>query len=609
MADLYEFEEEEFTTQFNGRTLMRILSQTKPHWPLLVGFLFFITAVAVIDSTTTYLTKQIIDVGIVPGDEDALVQIIIVYAGLVIFQSAFVYGFIYTAGVLGENVQYDLRKKMFDQLQGLSLSYFDRTPLGWLMSRVTSDSQRIAELVSWGLLDITWAITRIVTAFIFMLIINWQLALIVIAIIPVLLVVAVQFKRKILVEYRIVRKMNSKITGAYNENITGVRVAKALVREEENLDEFSELTDEMYQSGFRAAWLSALFLPVVQIISAVAIGAIVVFGGLQVELGNMTIGGIQAFVMYVTFMLWPIQELARVYAEMQQSIASAERVFSLIDSEPEIVDRPDAIEVDSIAGDIVFDNVEFYYEKDKPVLRDFNLTVKQGETIALVGPTGAGKSTIVNLLARFYEPKGGQITVSGHDYQDLTLHSIQSRIGVVLQTPHLFSGTVRENIRYGLLDASDEDIEAAAKLAGAHDFIVKLENGFEEEVGEGGNLLSVGQKQLVSLARAVLAKPEIFIMDEATSSVDTLTEALIQKGMETLMESCTSFVIAHRLSTIKRADRILVIEDGRIAEMGTHAELIRARGHYYDLYTKQFRKQHETVYDGFGKLGPALATD
>jgi ATP-binding cassette subfamily B protein len=609
MADLYEFEEEEFTTQFNGRTFMRILSQTKPHWPLLVGFLFFISAVAVIDSTTTYLTKQIIDVGIVPGDKDALVQIIIVYAGLVIFQSAFVYGFIYTAGVLGENVQYDLRKKMFDQLQGLSLSYFDRTPLGWLMSRVTSDSQRIAELVSWGLLDITWALTRMVTAFIFMLIINWQLALIVIAIIPVLLVVAVQFKRKILVEYRIVRKMNSKITGAYNENITGVRVAKALVREEENLDEFSELTDEMYQSGFRAAWLSALFLPVVQIISAVAIGAIVVFGGLQIELGNMTIGGIQAFILYVTFMLWPIQELARVYAEMQQSIASAERVFSLIDSKPEIVDRPDAIEVDSIAGDIVFDNVEFYYEEDKPVLRDFNLTVKQGETIALVGPTGAGKSTIVNLLARFYEPKGGQITVSRHDYQDLTLHSIQSRIGVVLQTPHLFSGTVRENIRYGLLDASDEDIEAAAKLAGAHDFIAKLENGFEEEVGEGGNLLSVGQKQLVSLARAVLAKPEIFIMDEATSSVDTLTEALIQKGMETLMESCTSFVIAHRLSTIKRADRILVIDDGRIAEMGTHAELIRARGHYYDLYTKQFRKQHETVYDGFGQLGPALATD
>jgi len=609
MADIYEFEEEEFTTQFNGRTFMRILAQTKPHWVLLVGFLFFISAVAIIDSTTTYLSKQIIDEGIVPGDTEALVRYTIFYGVLILFQAVFVYGFIYTAGFLGEVVQYDLRKKMVDRLQELSFSYFDRTPIGWIMSRVTSDSQRISELVSWGLLDVTWSVTRIVTAFIFMLIINWQLALIVIAIIPVLIVIAMQFKKKILVEYRVVRRMNSKITGAYNENITGVRVAKALVREEQNLSEFGELTDEMYQSGYRAAWLSALFLPIVQIISAIAIGLIVVFGGWQLNLGNMTIGGIQAFIMYVTFMLWPIQELARVYAEMQQSIASAERVFSLIDSEPDIVNRANALGVDSIAGDTVFKNVEFYYEEDKPVLRDFDLTVKQGETIALVGPTGAGKSTIVNLLARFYEPKGGQIVMAGHDYQDLTLHSIQSRIGVVLQTPHLFSGTIRENIRYGRLDATEEDIEDAAKLASAHDFIVTLEHGYDEEVGEGGNLLSVGQKQLISLARAVLAKPEIFIMDEATSSVDTLTEALIQKGMETLMASCTSFVIAHRLSTIKQADRILVIEEGRIAEMGTHAELIRARGHYYELYTKQFREQQETVYTEFGKLGPALATD
>jgi ATP-binding cassette subfamily B protein len=615
MSELYEFEEEEFSTQFNGETFMRILAQTKPHRRLLFGFLFFISLVAIIDSTTTYLSKQIIDVGIIPGNKDALIRTIIFYGVLILFQAAFVYGFIYAAAILGERVQFDLRKKMFDRLQDLSFSYFDRTPVGWIISRVTSDSQRISELVSWGLLDITWAITRIVTAFIFMLVINWQLALIVIAIIPVLIVIAMQFKKKILVEYRVVRKMNSKITGAYNENITGVRVAKALVREEENLDEFSELTNEMYQSGYRAAWLSALFLPVVQIISAIAIGLIVVFGGWQIDLGNMTVGGIQAFIMYVTFMLWPIQELARVYAEMQQSIASAERVFSLIDSEPAVVDRPNALEVDSIAGDIVFDNVEFYYEKDKPVLRDFNLTVEQGETIALVGPTGAGKSTIVNLLARFYEPKDGQIRMAGHDYQDLTLHSIQSRIGVVLQTPHLFSGTIRENIRYGRLDAAEEDIEAAAKLAGAHEFITTLEHGYDEEVGEGGNLLSVGQKQLISLARAVLAKPEIFIMDEATSSVDTLTEALIQRGMETLMDSCTSFVIAHRLSTIKRADRILVIEGGRISEAGTHAELIRSRGHYYDLYTKQFRKQQESVLESFdrfaqpGKLGPALATD
>ena len=603
MTDNYEFEEEEFTTEFNGQTLLRILAQTKPHWPMLAGFLFFITAVAIIDSTTTYLGKLIIDEGIVPGDKAMLTRLVVFYILLYILQAGFVFGFIYTAGILGETVQYDLRQKMFDKLQILSFSYFDRTPIGWIMSRVTSDAQRIAELTSWGLLDVTWSVTRILTAFAFMLIINWKLALIVITIIPVLLVVAAQFKKRILAEYRIVRKMNSKITGAYNENITGVRVTKALVREEANLAEFNELTDGMYEAGYKAGWLSALFLPMVQLISAFAIGSIALFGGWQVELGELTIGGIQAFVFYVTFMLWPIQELARVYAEMQQSIASAERVFSLIDSEPDIVDRPGAIEVESISGDIVFDHVEFYYEADKPVLQDFNLRVGQGETIALVGPTGAGKSTIVNLLARFYEPKNGQITVAGHDYQDLTLHAIQSHIGVVLQTPHLFSGTIRENIRYGRLKASDDEVVAAAKIARAHDFIATLENDYGEEVGEGGNLLSVGQKQLISLARAVLADPEIFIMDEATSSVDTLTETLIQQGMETLMDNCTSFVIAHRLSTIKRADRILVIEDGRIAEMGTHAELIRSRGHYYDLYTRQFREQYEATIDGNGQFG------
>ncbi|UCC62074.1 MAG: ABC transporter ATP-binding protein, partial [Anaerolineae bacterium] len=508
-----------------------------------------------------------------------------------------VFGFIFLAGILGERIRYDLRKKMFDHLQDLSFSYFDRTPVGWIMARVTSDSDRIAELVTWGLLDVTWAVMNIGTALYFMLVINWKLALVVMAIIPVLVAVAAQFKKKIIVEYRRVRKINSKITGAYNENITGVRVVKALCREEENLREFSELTGQMYRASYRAAWLSALFLPVVQFISATAVSSIVWYGGLQAQLGAMTVGGIQAFVSYVTFMLWPVQDLARVYAEMQHAIASAERVFSLIDAVPDVIDQPGASDPGTIQGDIEFDGVHFWYEPDKPVLTKFDLKVKRGETIALVGPTGGGKTTIVNLLCRFYEPKQGSIYIGGRDYRQLSLHAIQSRLGVVLQTPHLFSGTIRENLRYGKLDAMDEEIEAAARLVGAHDFILTLEKGYDEQVGERGELLSVGQKQLISLARAVLAQPEIFIMDEATSSVDTLTEALIQKGMETLMQDRTSFIIAHRLSTIKRADRILVIEDGHIAEKGTHAELLRARGHYYRLYTQQFRRQLEQEYD------------
>ena len=608
----HEFHEEEFSTQFNGRTLLRILAQVKPYWPKLLGFLLVISLVSGLDSYFTFLSKRIIDEGILAQDREALMRIVTTYGSLILVQAIGVFGFIYLTGILGEQVRYDLRRKLFNHLQDLSLSYFNRTPVGWIMSRVTSDTDRIAELVTWGMLDITWGVMNIVTAMYFMLRINVRLALIVFVSIPVLLVVAAVFKRKILTEYRDVRKLNSKITGTYQESIMGVRVTKALGREKENLREFEQLSGSMYRAGYRAAWLSALFLPAVQLISAFAVAGVVWYGGLEQQVGGMTIGGIQAFFSYITFMMWPIQEMARVYAEMQQSIASAERVFSLIDAVPDVRDRGDAADPASLRGDIIFDHVDFYYEADEPVLRDFNLHVRQGETIALVGPTGGGKSTIVNLLCRFFEPRKGAIRMAGRDYQEWTQHGIQSRIGIVLQTPHLFSGSIRENIRYGRLDAGDEEVEAAARIAGAHDFIMTLGHGYDEEVGEGGNLLSMGQKQLISLARAVLADPEIFIMDEATSSVDTLTEALIQKGMDALMTGRTSFVIAHRLSTIKRADRILVIEDGRIKEMGSHAQLIRKRGHYYRLYTNQFRSQLEQAYEselteGNGQPLPATA--
>ncbi|MBK5107614.1 MAG: ABC transporter ATP-binding protein [Anaerolineales bacterium] len=595
MSDQY-FEEEEFTTQFTGKTTLRIAQLTKPHWKWVLGFILMISLVSVLDSYFTFLSKLIIDDAILGEDPEALKDIIIQYGLLIIVQAAGVFGFIYLAGILGERIRYDLRKSMFVHLQELSLSYYNVTPVGWIMSRVTSDSERVAELVTWGFLDVTWGVMNIATAAIFMLVINWQLALIVFLAIPVLIIVAVQFKKKIIVEFRDVRKINSKITGAYNETITGVRVIKAFGREERNIQEFNELTSDMYRAGYRAAWLSALFLPIVMLISSFAVGAIIWIGGYQTQIGNMTIGGIQAFVTYVVFMIWPIQEMARVYAELQRAIASGERIFSLVDAIPDISDKPDAIDPGTIQGDIVFENVNFYYEEEKPVLQDFNLHIKRGETIALVGPTGGGKTTIVNLICRFFEPKEGTICIGGHNYEDYSLNLIQSRIGVVLQTPHLFSGTISHNIRYGKLDATDEEIGAAAQLAGAHEFIMNLGEGYDDEVGEGGNLLSVGQKQLISLARAVLRKPEIFIMDEATSSVDTITESLIQKGMENLMEGRTSFIIAHRLSTIKKADRILVIRDGTIIEDGNHPELLRKRGHYYRLYTSQFRSELEQEY-------------
>lgn len=591
------FEEKDFTTEFNGRIVLRMLAQLKPYWYWVLGFVIMIAGTSVLDSYFTYLSKRILDEAIIPGDRQMLRRFITTYGALAVIQAATVFGFIYLAGVLGERVQYDLRKKLFNHLQTLSFSYFDKTPVGWIISRVTSDANRIAELTTWGLVDITWAVFNIGTAIYFMSRINWQLSLVIAAIVPIMIALSLWFKLRILKQYREVRKLNSEITGAFNENITGVRVVKALVREEENLKEFDKTASSMYRAAYRAAWLSALFLPVVQIVGAIGTGAVVWYGGLQIQAANLTIGGVQAFLSYLTFMLWPIQDMARVYAEMQRSVASAERVFSLIDAKPDIVDRPDAMDPATLKGEVAFDHVIFHYEEDQEVLHDFSLHIEAGEHIALVGPTGGGKSTIVNLLCRFYEPSEGTVRIDGRDYTTMTQRGLQSKIGMVLQNPHLFSGTIRENIRYGRLEATDSEIVAAAKVAHAHDFIEDLDGGYDEEVGEEGNRLSVGQKQLISIARAVLADPDILILDEATSSVDTLTETRIQQGMEAVMRGRTAFVIAHRLSTIKRSDRIVVIQDGAIEEMGTHGELIRARGHYYDLYTRQFRRDRERFYD------------
>ncbi len=596
LDELSEIEEEEYTTQLTAPVFKRILGLMKPHWQWVVGFLITIALTSSTDAYFTYINKQIVDQGINLKDSAMLLHLATIYGSIILFQGITVFTFVYLAGVLGERIQYDLRRMMFNHLQELSLSYYAQNPVGRLMARVTSDTGRVSDLLTWGVVDTTWAAMNITTSLVFMAIINLRLALIVSVIIPIMVLIAIQFRKRILVEFRNSRRANSKITGAYNENIQGVRVVKALGREDENLAEFQVLTSTMYRASYRAAWLSALFLPTVQIIAAIALGTIVWYGGIQIEIGLITIGGINAFVSYLAFMMWPVQDLARVYAEMQQSIASAERIFKLVDTMPEVHDRPEAVPTSTLRGEIEFEHVDFYYEDRKPVLTDFSLRVKPGEMIALAGPTGGGKSTIVNLLCRFYEPRSGVIRINGRNYTDYTMQSIHSRIGIVLQTPHLFTGTVRENIRYGRLEANDLEVEEAAKIAGAHDFIVMLEKGYDHNVGESGNLLSVGQKQLISLARAVLAQPELFIMDEATSSVDTLTEALIQRGMEALMKGRTSFVIAHRLSTIRRADRILVIEDGRIVEQGTHTELLRLRGHYFRSYTQQFRHELEVQY-------------
>jgi len=596
-----QFQEQEFSGKLTGNIFKRISALLKPYRLWVAGFLLSIIIVSVLDAYFTYLSKQIVDDGIIARNTQNLYNILTKYGLLILLQSASIFGFVYLVGVLGERIRYDLRQSLFVHLQKLSLSYYSQTPVGWIMSRVTNDTERVAELMTWGLLDAVWGSVNILTSLVFMFSINWQLAMIVFAILPFLVISAIQFQKRILKQFREVRKFNSKITAAYNENISGVRVVKALGREDQNISEFSNLTGSMFQAGFKAAWLSALFLPIVEIISAFAIGGIIWYSGAQIQFQGITIGGIQAFLSYMVFMMWPIQDLARVFAELQRAVASAERIFSLIDTTPDIQDKPQAIDPGTIQGDIQFEHVFFWYEDELPVIKDLNLTIDRGETIALVGSTGGGKTTIIKLLCRFYEPKRGRILIGGRDYTDLSLEAIQSRIGIVLQTPHLFSGTIKENIAYGRLNASQDEIEKAAKLTKAHEFIMRLENRYDEQVGEAGVLLSVGQKQLISLARAVLSDPEIFIMDEATSSVDTITESLIQAGMDAVMKNRTSFVIAHRLSTIKRADRILVIEDGQISEMGTHRQLLEIKGKYYNLYTRQFRSEREQAYNIFAE--------
>ena len=575
----------------NTGTILRILKLTRPHWKLFAGFTLAIMFTAFLDSLGTYITKLIIDDGILAKNLDKVIYYCKLYGIVYLVNSISFFIFIYCAGRLGEWIQYDLREKLFNHIQELSFSFFDKSSTGWLLSRITSDTEKMADLATWMLLDAIWAFFNITIALIFMTMINVKLALIMAIILPLLVFTAAKFKTHILGEYRKARKMNSKITAAYNESFTGVKIVKALTREKMNLRNFGGLTGEMYRTSFRAAWLSALFLPAVQLIITLALGAILWYGGWQLQLGELTIGGLRAFIGFITFMLWPIQDLARVFSGMQQSIAGAERVFDLLDTPSDIEDKAEALEQASFEGEVKFENVNFWYKENNPVLKDFNLIIKPGETVAIVGPTGGGKTTIASLLSRYYEPVEGKIYMDGHDYRDYTQKALQSRIGVVLQKPHLFSGTIRENIEYGKPAASFEEIVHAAKTAHSYNMIMGLPDQWKEKVGEEGTLLSQGQKQLISLTRAILASPDILIMDEATSSIDTLTEKNIQQGISALLADRTSIIIAHRLSTIKDADRILVVENGIIAEEGTHKSLLTNRKHYYELYTSQFRKE------------------
>ncbi|MEO2046366.1 MAG: ABC transporter ATP-binding protein [Pirellulales bacterium] len=570
-----------------------------------VGLAVMAVTIAVCEVLLPYLTGRIIDQVTSSGFNWQLKFLASQYAGIVVLLCLAILGFILLAGRVATGVSYQIREASFHKLQFLPFSYYDQRPVGWLLTRLTSDCDRLSRIIGWSLLDFVWAMTMVTGISIMMLWIHWQLALLVLAVVPALLVISLYFHRQLLNSARLVRRANSQITASFNENIMGVRTTKALVRETESLTEFQQDSAQMFQHSLQNAMQSAVYVPMVTAVASIMTGLALWQGGWLVLEGSLTIGTLIAFMNYAGLFFEPIQQMARQFAEIQMAQAAAERIQKLLNTVPAIADssevkrsiasqqaRPDAgLAVDGgpmRIESIRFDQVRFAYENGQTVLEDFNLEVAAGETVALVGPTGGGKSTIVNLLCRFYEPTAGRIELNGTDYRQRSLQWLRSNLGIVLQTPHLFSGTIRDNLAYGNLHANEQQIVEAAKLVNADQFIRDLPGGYNTEVGEGGDNLSTGQKQLVALARAILADPQIFVMDEATSSVDTETEHLIQAGIDQMLKGRTSFVIAHRLSTIRAADRILVIEAGRIIESGNHEELLQFDGKYRQLCMNQF---------------------
>ena len=606
------FEEKTYNTDSFDFTLWkRILGLLKNQKHRFVKLAILNSVIAIFDVALPYLNKVAIDTfatGV--GTKQELKIFMIVFVGCALVQAICVYNYFMIAGHMEMDTAYEMRKSLFEKLQSLSYSYFDVTPAGWLLSRLTSDVSRLSEILSWSLMDLFWGISVMLGSVIVMFTVNVKLAIMVLVIVPVLAFITRYFNLKILKNYRDVRKINSKITNGFNEGIMGAKTTKTLVLEDVNFKEFNEHTSNMRKASIKASKLSSMFYPIVFSLSSLSLSFILVYGGNKVLVGALGFGTLMMFTEYARQFFDPLNQIASLFAELQMAQASAERVLSLYDEQPKIVDTDEVIEkygtifepkienYELLIGDIEFKNIDFYYLQDEYILKDFNLKVNAGETIALVGETGSGKSTIINLLCRFYEPVKGEVLIDGIDYRKRSIGWLHSHIGYVLQSPFLFSGTIKDNIRFGNLDATDEDIIRAAKLVDAHKFIMELEEGYDTDVGEGGSRLSTGQKQLISFARAVIANPSIFILDEATSSVDTETEQVIQETIDKVKKGRTTFIVAHRLSTIVNADKILVIRHGKIVEQGTHLELLASKGYYYRLYTNQFIEDKEKALMG-----------
>ena len=571
---------------------------------LLFAMVFLGTLGSVMDVVIPLFQQYAIDHFIADGAMNGLGGFLALYVLVMLVQTASNYISAYGACKAELFIGRDLKRQAFDHLQTLSFSYFNQNSVGYVHARVMSDTDRIASTLAWGLMEGVWYIAYLLFAIVMMFVLNWKLALGVMVIVPVLAVSGVYFQKKLVVYHRRVREHNSQITGAFNEGITGAKTTKTLVIEDRMEQEFDSLTGEMKRVSVREMRTRSLFMSTTALAASVALAIVLWRGGIITREGVILVGTLSVFMNYAQGMMEPIQWLVQVLSALTNVQVNVERFTKLMETESDVRDTPEVIEKygdsfhpkkenwEPLYGDIEFRDVTFRYpDGQENILEHFNLKVPQGTNVAIVGETGAGKSTLVNLVCRFFEPTEGQVLIDGRDARERSQLWLHSNIGYVLQTPHLFSGTVLENLRYGNEHATMEQIEAAVRAVSADEIIARLPEGYESDVGEGGNSLSTGEKQLLSFARALLADPRIFVLDEATSSVDTVTERLIQNAIEKVMAGRTSFIIAHRLSTIRRADVILVVHDGKIVESGSHRELMAAKGAYWQLYTRQYREE------------------
>ncbi len=579
--------------QFKGydpKVVRGLVAFVKPYWrPLLVSvFLMAITSAASVAGP--YLVKLAVDEGIEAGSLPTLRNLVLIYLTIAILQWSAIYGRVFIMSRVGQSIIYDVRSKLFHHLQHLSISFFSHYSVGRIIVRVINDVSVLREFITWAMLAIARDLFVLIGIIFTMVSMNLRLSLLTFSVIPLIVLITWVFRNRSREYYRETRKAISWVNSVLAENINGLRVIQAFSREDQNYAFFRDTVNRNnLDVNLKAARLAARFFPSVDFLGITAMALVVWLGGSAVLGEQLSPGTLVAFVLYINRFFDPIRDLSRRFDSFQSTMASGERILNLLNTPIEVQDAPNAIEMPPIRGEIRFQKVSFHYSDDPaPVLRHIDLIIPAGQTVALVGKTGAGKSTFVKLVARFHDPSEGCVRIDGYDLREVTQQSLRRQFGIVLQDPFLFSGTVRENIRFGRLNASDEEVEAAAKAVGADEFIRQLPQGYDTPVEEGGAILSVGQRQLISFARALLADPRILILDEATSSVDTQTERLIQTGLNRLLKGRTSLIIAHRLSTITNADRILVIENGQIIEDGTHSELIQKRGVYYNLYSFRF---------------------